>query len=116
MKTGYVYVWEFQVAAGREAEFVAHYGPAGSWARLFRQSAGYVETLLLRDQAVPGRWLTVDRWKSADAHDAFRAAFAQQYAGLDRDCERLTVSERALGSYDEWPTGAAAESTWKGIE
>jgi hypothetical protein len=108
MKTGYVYVWEFQVAAGMEAEFVAHYAPSGSWARLFRQSADYVETLLLRDHAVPGRYLTVDRWKTAAAHDAFRAAFGEQYARLDRECERLTTSERALGTYDEWPAAAAA--------
>lgn len=34
-------VWRFRPAAGREAEFVAAYGPAGDWARLFARARGY---------------------------------------------------------------------------
>ena len=100
---GYVYVWEFRVAPGREAEFVAAYGPAGAWAALFRRAEGYVETLLLQDRAVPGRFVTVDRWRSAQAHDAFVAAFRVEYDALDRACEALTEHETALGTYREMP-------------
>ena len=97
----FVYVWEFRVSPGREQEFVAAYGPSGAWARLFRKADGYVETLLLRDQSVPGRLLTIDRWSGQDAHAAFLAEFRTEYDALDRACEPLTERESSLGSYWE---------------
>jgi heme-degrading monooxygenase HmoA len=101
MATGYTYVWEFTVDERARTEFEREYGPGGRWVALFRSAAGYLESLLLRDDAVPGRYLTVDRWQSEAAYRAFRADFAAQYAALDRDCERLTQAERALGSFTE---------------
>lgn len=108
MKAGYAYLWEFRVEADKEADFLTHYGPEGTWAQLFRNSADYIGTALLRDKSVPGRWLTLDRWKSQEAHDAFRTAFAEQYARLDEECERLTAGERSLGSFDDWPPESGA--------
>ncbi len=60
----YAYRWEFEVDPDFETEFVRHYGPAVTWAQLFRQSPDYIETLLLKDNQVPGRYLTLDRWRS----------------------------------------------------
>lgn len=60
----YASVWEFEVSASTEAEFRRHYGPNGSWVELFRQDPAYIETLLLKDISVPGRYLTIDRWQS----------------------------------------------------
>jgi heme-degrading monooxygenase HmoA len=101
MTTGYTYVWEFTVDESARAEFEREYGPDGRWVALFRSAPGYLESLLLRDEAIPGRYLTVDRWQSEAAYRAFRADFAVQYAALDRDCERLTQTEHALGSFTE---------------
>ena len=97
----YVCVWEFRVAPAREEEFVAAYGPSGDWARLFRQASRYIETLLLRDQTVPGRFLTVDRWSSQHAHDMFFARFNRDYEALDGRCASLTELEVNLGSFRE---------------
>jgi heme-degrading monooxygenase HmoA len=97
----YAYVWEFLVASHHEQEFLAAYGPSGAWASLFRRAPGYVETLLLRDQAAPGRFLTIDTWSSAHAHGAFRASFRAEYEALDRACEALTQHEASLGAYWE---------------
>jgi heme-degrading monooxygenase HmoA len=105
MASGYAYVWEFQVHPDMAEAFERHYGPAGTWAQLFRNSPDYIETLLLSDKAVPGRYLTVDRWRTEAAHDAFRAAYSQQYEQLDRDCERLTSGERSLGAFAELRRG-----------
>ena len=99
----FVYVWEFRVAPGREREFLAAYGPSGAWALLFRMAAGYVETLLLQDQSSPGRFITIDRWSSQAARDAFLAEFRADYDALDRACEALTEEESDLGSYRELP-------------
>lgn len=95
------YVWEFRVEAGRREEFERHYGPDGTWARLFRRADGYLGTLLLQDPADRSRYLTIDRWESRSAHRAFRARFAAEYEALDRQCEALTARETAIGEFTE---------------
>src|SRR3982750_206959 len=92
-------VWKFRPEAGKEAEFEAAYGPRGTWAALFaRGSAGYLGTELAR--AEDGSYLTVDRWASRAAYEAFRARSEEEYAALDRACEALTASETPLGTFD----------------
>lgn len=105
MDSRYTYVWEFRVAADLAAEFERHYGPAGTWAQLFGHSPDYIETLLLKDAATPGRYLTVDRWRSAEGFRSFRSRFAAQYEQLDATCETLTLDERSLGAFSESPPG-----------
>lgn len=95
----FVQVWEFTVAQEREAEFIRQYGPDGSWVQLFARAPDYLGTLLLRDVALPGRFLTLDRWRSEQAYRAFRALKAEEYRALDQRFERLCLSERELGAF-----------------
>ncbi len=104
----YAYIWEFEVAAEQLADFFRHYGPSGTWAQLFRRSEGYLETILLQDQQSPGRYLTVDRWASSEAHDAFLQKHRLEYERMDALCESLIRAERSLGSYWEVPANASA--------
>jgi heme-degrading monooxygenase HmoA len=97
---GYTYLWEFRVKPDQREEFQRLYGPHGPWVALFRQAPGYIETLLLRDRADPDRFITVDRWKSADAHRSFHSAFSREYADLDARCEHLTMRETSLGEFE----------------
>lgn len=97
----YACVWEFRVLSGCEGEFEQHYGPNGTWARLFAQSTGYIETLLLRDDQLSGRYLTVDRWVAEGAYREFRSAYASQYEQLDRQCANLTTDETLVGAFVE---------------
>jgi hypothetical protein len=60
----FVILWQFDIAEDKLAAFEESYGPAGKWAQLFRASSEYYGTELLRDQHVPGRFVTVDRWSS----------------------------------------------------
>jgi heme-degrading monooxygenase HmoA len=99
--TGYVYLWEFIVKPDHSEEFERVYGPTGLWVALFRRAPGYVDTRLLRDRANPRRFITIDRWKSAHAYRAFRAAFKCEYSEIDQHCARLTTQEIALGEFDE---------------
>lgn len=101
----YVYAWEFQVQPGMRGQFEREYAPSGSWAQLFARASGYLGTALLRDLAAPGRYITIDRWRSESDYSAFRAQFAPQYAELDRRCEGLTERETSLGAFSE--AGAA---------
>jgi heme-degrading monooxygenase HmoA len=97
----YTSLWEFIVEPEQVEEFERHYGSEGSWVALFRQAPGYIQTLFLRDSMASHRFVTIDRWESADAHRNFPSAFSVQYADLDRRCERLTTRETLLGHFDE---------------
>jgi heme-degrading monooxygenase HmoA len=103
---GYATLWEFSVVPARQAEFESHYGPEGRWAALFRQAPGYLGTELLRDRMDPLRYVTIDRWSSADAWRDFRRRFAAEYERLDREFEGLTTREAPLGEY--LPAGPGA--------
>ncbi len=95
----YVIVWEFEPKAGQEREFERTYAAAGDWAALFRRSPEFRGTELLR--AVTGRrYLTIDRWTSADAFAAFRDRWQADYDALDRTCEDLTQREELVGRFD----------------
>jgi heme-degrading monooxygenase HmoA len=101
MSSRFTYVWEFEVPATMEREFLRHYGPAGGWVALFRRAPGYVETLLLKDESKPGRYLTLDRWESEQAYRAFREHYGREYAAMDQSCEGLASRETPLGSFSE---------------
>ncbi len=99
MSADHVLVWQFRVRAGREADFEADYGPRGAWAALFARADGYLGTELLRDTAVARRYVTIDRWASADAFERFRREHGADYARLDAQCDAWTEEETALGAF-----------------
>ncbi len=94
----YTRVWQYEVVAGREAEFERVYAGDGAWARLFAHSEGFLGTELFRSLSRPRGYLTVDRFTS---EDAFRRLLEQQagsYAELDRQSEVLTQSEQEIAT------------------
>jgi heme-degrading monooxygenase HmoA/ketosteroid isomerase-like protein len=96
----YVILWEFEVRPEKVASFVAAYGPDGIWAQLFTQADGFVGTELLRstDSEDGSRFLTIDRWQTAEYFARFQTQFATQYGRLDTQCERLAFKESKLGA------------------
>lgn len=110
---GYAYVWEFHVIPGLESAFERHYGPDGEWSALFRRSTDYIGTLLLKDHLVPGRYLTVDRWRTRGGHETFHSNFLAHYARLDAKFEHLCVRECSLGDFADIPgcDGSGPEAT-----
>jgi len=61
------------------AQFERTYGPEGEWAQFFAGGAGYIGTELLRDVEQPGRYVSIDRWESRDAYNAFVEAHRDTY-------------------------------------
>ena len=102
MKKIFTYLWEFKVSPGCQTEFEHQYGPKGAWACFFRQSQDYLGTSLLQDDAVLGRYITVDRWRSKESYLSFRTVFAEQYAHLDDEFEHLTDSECLVGEFNDY--------------
>ena len=99
----YLVLWRFRPVVGREDEFKLAYGPFGKWARLFRREQGYLGTELLRRSDDSGEYLTLDRWASRAAYEAFRSRWGDEYGGLDRLLEGLTEEEALLGSFEALP-------------
>ena len=97
----YRIVWEFEVKADREAEFVDIYGPAGKWANFFRLSPDYAGTQLFRSTTEPLHFVTLDEWRSRAAYEQFRKANAVDFAALDDWCEQFIDRERTLGVTDD---------------
>jgi hypothetical protein len=99
LESTYIVVWEFQVKAECEAEFVTAYGPDGEWARLFRRSAEFLGVELLGSVGNAGRFFTLDHWCSAAAMDVFMSANATAYDVLDRRFSGFMVWERRIGGF-----------------
>lgn len=90
-----IIIWRFRVAVHRTA-FEAAYGPKGEWAKFFSQSPDYLGTELL----VTGQdYITIDRWRSTEAYDAFIEEHADDYRRLDAKSEVLTQSEDLVGRF-----------------
>jgi heme-degrading monooxygenase HmoA len=98
----YIILWRFRPAVGREGEFERAYGPSGEWARLFALDDGYLgtELLLRRSEDGSGEYLTLDRWASGAAYEAFRARRGGEYGRLDRRLEGLTEEETLVGAFE----------------
>jgi len=96
---GFATLWSFSIDPARRAEFEAAYGPAGRWVELFRRAPGYVGTELLRDRADSNRYVTIDRWDSAEAFAEFRRRHGAEYERLDREFEGLTTREAPVGEF-----------------
>jgi len=82
------------------AEFERVYGPDGEWAQFFRQGRGYVGTELLRDLEVPGRYLVVDRWESAEAYNAFAGENRDEYMRRVDDTRFHYEQELRFGTFE----------------
>ena len=75
------------------------YGSEGLWAGLFRKSADYERTELVRDVAIKGRFLTLDYWQTEEAFHEFKQRNLAEYERLDKEFEGLTEQETRLGAF-----------------
>jgi heme-degrading monooxygenase HmoA len=95
----FVILWQFDIAEDQVPGFEAAYGAGGTWATLFARSEDYLGTELIKDAYVPGRYVTIDRWRSEEAFRAFRKQHDRDYEALDRSCDSLTASEHRIGAF-----------------
>jgi heme-degrading monooxygenase HmoA len=92
----YVIIWTYDVPPEAADAFVAAYGSDGDWARLFANGAGFIGTELYQDGQ---RFVTIDRWLSEDAFNAFQSAFGDQYKALDAKLAHLSRSQTRIGAF-----------------
>ena len=80
--------------------FEQAYGNEGEWAQFFRQRPGYIGTELLRDVEIPGRYLVIDRWESAEAYNAFATEYREEYMRRVDDTRFYYDQELRLGTFE----------------
>ena len=90
----------FRYEARDPEEFRGAYGPEGDWAQFFRQGAGYIGTELLHDVEEPERYLVIDRWESAEAYNAFLAAFPEEYLRRSDEARFYYIQELRFGRFE----------------
>lgn len=95
----YEIVWTYEVDPARRDAFEDAYGPDGDWARLFARAEGFLEVVLLADAAVPGRYLTIDRWRDEASFDRFMAERGEAYAALDDALAGVSGRGTRLGGF-----------------
>jgi quinol monooxygenase YgiN len=99
-----IYVlWEFTVATEHLRTFEVAYRGDGTWAQFFRHDSAYLETILIKDLAQPGRYLTIDVWEDREAYHRFKDCFAHEYQIIDQQFESLTASQRQIGIFEAVP-------------
>jgi len=99
-----IYVlWEFTVSQNRLTDFERVYRSDGVWARLSRRDPAYRDTILIKDNAQSGRYLTIDVWEDRDSYLRFKDRFADDYKRIDKECEKLTSAERQIGIFERLP-------------
>jgi len=96
----YTIIWKYTILKEHEAAFVAGYGPEGEWVRFFRKGEGYRGTDLWRDHTRPHVFVTIDRWESPAAYNAFADAHAAEYERIDEKYAPMCRSELRLGDFD----------------
>jgi len=96
-------LWEFTVPQNRLTDFERAYRSEGVWARFFRRDPAYHETILVKDHARSGRYLTIDVWEDKNSYLRFKDRFGDDYQQIDKECERLTSGERQIGIFERLP-------------
>lgn len=94
-------IWKFRPPAGREEEFARAYGADGVWAELFGKAQGYLGTTLYRPDQQGGSWMTIDRWDSLEAFEAFGHDFGEEYRTLDIELNSISGEEEFVGAFED---------------
>ena len=55
-------MWQFEVKAGREAEFEELYGADGAWTAMNRHTRSYLGSSFLHDQNQVSRYIVIEYW------------------------------------------------------
>jgi heme-degrading monooxygenase HmoA len=98
----FIRLWQFRPRPDKVAEFRTVYGGQGDWATLFGRARGYLGTELLQSMTDPLTYMTLDRWETSEAWEAFIRTWPSEYAALDRRCESLVLEETHVGAFS-WP-------------
>jgi hypothetical protein len=105
-------VWQFDIRAGREAEFEQFYGADGEWTAVNRHSRSYLGSSFLRDQNRSLRYLVLEYWSEMIVYEQYKAFKSEQIAQLDARRRELVASAEPLGVFSALDVPDRSGPTW----
>lgn len=105
-------VWQFDVKAGREAEFQKLFGANGPWPGLGRRSRSFLGSSFLRDAVQPTRYLVVEYWSEMLVYEKHLADFSDEIRQLEQERDLLLESMMPLGIFTALDVPDRAGPTW----
>lgn len=105
-------VWQFDVLAGREAEFERFFGADGPWHGLGRRSRSYLGSSFLRDTSQSSRYLVVEYWSEMVVYEKHQEDFSDEIRELERERDRLLDAMLPLGIFTALNVPDRSGPTW----
>jgi hypothetical protein len=105
-------VWQFDVKAGREAEFEEFYGADGPWTAMNRHTRSYLGSSFLRDQNRPRHYLVVEYWSEMLVYEEHRAYRSDAITLLEERRRELLETVEPTGIFTALDVPERAGPTW----
>lgn len=93
------HIWAYEVRPAHVEAFRQGYGPDGEWATFFRQSEGYLGTVLLEQCDAPARFITIDYFTDETARSRLVDDHGVDYAAIDKKWDEATIDEQFVGTF-----------------
>jgi len=105
-------VWQFDVKAGKQAEFERIYGADGEWTALSRTSRSFLGSSFLRDLAQPTRYLLVEYWSEMLVYEQHRASRSAMIESIEERRAELVEVMEPLGIFTALDVPDRFGPTW----
>ena len=92
-------MWQFDVKAGREAEFEELYGADGAWTAMNRHTRSYLGTSFLNDQNRASRYILIEYWSEMLVSEPDRGVRATALAEFEATRTQLIESVEPMGIF-----------------
>ena len=105
-------MWQFDVKAGREAEFEELYGADGAWTAMNRHTRSYLGTSFLNDQNRPSRYILIEYWSEMLVYEQHRSYRSAAQAAFDVRRSIVVASVEPLGVFTALDVPDRTGPTW----
>lgn len=92
-------MWQFDVKAGREAEFEQLYGVDGPWTAVNRHTRSYLGTSFLQDQNRDRRYIVIEYWSEMLIAEQNKGTRKAALAALEAKRHELVASVEPVGIF-----------------
>jgi hypothetical protein len=105
-------MWQFDVKAGREAEFEQLYGADGAWTTMNRHTRSYLGSSFLHDQNRVSRYIVIEYWSEMLVAEPNRAVRSAANAVVEARRTALVQSVEPLGVFTALDVPDRTGPTW----
>jgi hypothetical protein len=105
-------VWQFEVKAGRDADFERFYGADGEWSVVSRRSRTFLGSSFLKEFSSERRYLLIEYWSEMLPYERHRSDLSDEIDRLERSREEMLVSATPLGVFNALDVPDRFGPTW----